>query len=83
MVFSEKIKIKKSLELINSKFQLVMRTGERMTLKMSRWKRMKLPILANCPALRNSDIEYDAMLAQTGVHHYSGKDIELNTECEK
>ncbi len=26
----------------------------------------------NCPAIQKSEIEYYAMLAKTGVHHYSG-----------
>ncbi len=26
----------------------------------------------NCPPLRKSEIEYYAMLAKAGVHHYSG-----------
>lgn len=29
-------------------------------------------ISSNCPALRKSEIEYYAMLAKTGVHHYHG-----------
>lgn len=30
---------------------------------------------------RKSEIEYYAMLAKTGVHHYSGNNIELGTAC--
>uniref|UniRef100_A0AC11CK24 Uncharacterized protein n=1 Tax=Ovis aries TaxID=9940 RepID=A0AC11CK24_SHEEP len=30
-----------------------------------------------------SEIEYYAMLAKTGVHHYSGNNIELGTACGK
>ncbi|CAB1321365.1 unnamed protein product [Coregonus sp. 'balchen'] len=48
-------KTKKSLESINSRLQLVMK----------------------------SEIEYYAMLAKTGVHHYSGNNIELGTACGK
>ncbi|EFH62149.1 hypothetical protein ARALYDRAFT_899598 [Arabidopsis lyrata subsp. lyrata] len=29
--------------------------------------------LHNCPPLRKSEIEYYAMLAKFGVHHYNGK----------
>ncbi|XP_045420480.1 60S ribosomal protein L30-like [Lemur catta] len=44
----------------------------------------KLVILTNnCPALRKSEIEYYAMLAKTGVHHYSGNHIELGKACGK
>ena len=32
---------------------------------------------------RKSEIEYYAMLAITGVHHYSGNNIELGTACGK
>lgn len=33
--------------------------------------------------LRKSEIEYYAMLAKTGVHHYTGNNIELGTACGK
>lgn len=29
----------------------------------------------NCPPLRKSEIEYYAMLAKVGVHHYNGSKI--------
>ncbi|XP_045567559.1 60S ribosomal protein L30 isoform X2 [Salmo salar] len=35
------------------------------------------------PCMRKSEIEYYAMLAKTGVHHYSGNNIELGTACGK
>ncbi|KAB0370503.1 hypothetical protein FD755_018465 [Muntiacus reevesi] len=82
-------KTKKSLESINSRLQLVMKSGKyvlgyKQTLKMIRQGKAKLVILANnCPALRKSEIEYYAMLAKTGVHHYSGNNIELDTACGK
>ncbi|XP_041599839.1 60S ribosomal protein L30-like, partial [Vulpes lagopus] len=80
---------KKSLELINSRLQLVVKSGKyvlgyKQTLKMIRHGKAKSVILANnCPALRKSEIEYYAMLAKTGVHHYSGNNIELGTACGK
>lgn len=44
----------------------------------------KLVIISNnTPPLRKSEIEYYAMLAKTGVHHYSGSNIELGTACGK
>lgn len=44
----------------------------------------KLIIIANnTPSLRKSEIEYYAMLAKTGVHHYSGNNVELGTACGK
>ena len=82
-------KTKKSLESINSRLQLVMKSGKyvlgyKQTLKMIRQGKAKLGILANnCPALRKSEKEYYAMLAKTGVHHYSGNNIELGTACGK
>ncbi|EHH53447.1 hypothetical protein EGM_14088 [Macaca fascicularis] len=80
--------MKKSLESINSRLQLMesgkYMLGYKQTLKMIRQGTAKLVILANnCPALRKSEIEYYAMLAKIGVHHYSGNDIELGTACGK
>ena len=87
MVAAEKTK--KSLESINSRLQLVMKSGKyvlvyKQTLKMIRQGKAKLVILTNnCPALRKSEIEYYAMLAKTGVHHYSDNNIEVGTACGK
>ncbi|XP_032491718.1 60S ribosomal protein L30-like [Phocoena sinus] len=82
-------KMKMSLELINSRLQLVVKSGKyvlgyKRTLKIIWHGKAKLVILANnCPALRKSEIEYYAMFAKTGVHHYSGNNIELGTACGK
>merc|ERR1711915_194250 len=82
-------KTKKAVENINSRLRLVMKSGKyhlgyRQTLKTLRQGKAKLVILAsNCPALRKSEIEYYAMLAKTGVHHYTGNNIELGTACGK
>ncbi|XP_060240595.1 large ribosomal subunit protein eL30-like [Meriones unguiculatus] len=82
-------KTKKSLESINSRLQLVMKSGKnilgyKQTLKMIRQGKAKLVVLANnCPALRKSEVEYYAMLAKTGVHRYSGDNIDLGTACGK
>lgn len=32
---------------------------------------------------RKSETEYYAMLAKTGVHHYSGSNVDLGTACGK
>ncbi|KAB0378132.1 hypothetical protein FD755_009710 [Muntiacus reevesi] len=70
-------KMKKSLESINSRLQLLMKSGNRQG-------KAKLVILAdNCPALRKSDIEYYAMLAKAGVRHYSSNNVELGAACGK
>nr|XP_042128594.1 60S ribosomal protein L30-like [Peromyscus maniculatus bairdii] len=80
---------KRSLESINSRLLLVMKSGKyvlgyKQTLKMIRQSKAKLVILTNnCPALRKSEIEFYAMLAKTGDHHYSGNNIKLGTACGK
>ena len=69
---------KKAAEGINSRLQIVMRSGRytlgyKQCLKSLRKGQSKLVLIANnCPALRKSEIEYYAMLAKTGVHHYAG-----------
>nr|XP_058938448.1 large ribosomal subunit protein eL30-like [Kogia breviceps] len=82
-------KMEKSLESINSRLQLLTKSGKyvlgyKQTLKMIRHGKAKLIILANnFPALRKSEIQYHVVLAKTGVHHYSGNNIELGTACRK
>merc|ERR1712110_409442 len=78
-------KTKKAVESINSRLALVMKSGKyvlgyKQTLKSLRQGKAKLVIIANnTPPLRKSEIEYYAMLAKTGVHHYSGNNNELGT----
>ncbi|CAP23360.1 Protein CBR-RPL-30 [Caenorhabditis briggsae] len=56
--------------------------GYKQTLKSLLNGKAKLVIIANnTPPLRKSEIEYYAMLAKTGVHHYNGNNIELGTAC--
>lgn len=56
--------------------------GYKTTVKSLRSGKSKLIIIANnCPALRKSEIEYYAMLAKIGVHHFSGNNVELGTAC--
>ena len=44
----------------------------------------KLVIISNnCPSVRKSEIEYYAMLSKTGVHHYTGNNVDLGTACGK
>merc|ERR1712083_891906 len=82
-------KVKKSNESINSRLALVMKSGKytlgyKQTLKTLRQGKAKLVIIAtNTPQLRKSEIDYYAMLAKTGVHHYTGNNIELGTACGK
>ncbi|CAF0882577.1 unnamed protein product [Brachionus calyciflorus] len=80
---------KKTMENINNRLQLVVKSGKyvlgyRQTLKALRLGKAKLVILANnTPQLRKSETEYYAMLAKTGVHHYSGSNVDLGTACGK
>merc|ERR1712156_647813 len=82
-------KQKKTVESINSRLALVMKSGKfqlgyKKTLETLRMGEAKLVIIANnTPPLRKSEIEYYAMFAKTGVHHYSGNNIELGTACGK
>merc|ERR1711990_1432181 len=71
-------KAKKEGSSINSRLQLVIKSGKynlgyRETIRQLRQGKAKLVILAdNTPQLRRSEIEYYAILAKTGVHHYKG-----------
>ncbi|XP_019083431.1 PREDICTED: 60S ribosomal protein L30-2 isoform X1 [Camelina sativa] len=85
-------KTKKSHEGINSRLALVMKSGKytlgyKSVLKSLRGSKVltgKLILIsANCPPLRRSEIEYYAMLAKVGVHHYNGNNVELGTACGK
>eukprot|EP00744_Colponema_vietnamica_P000112 GILI01000215.1.p1 GENE.GILI01000215.1~~GILI01000215.1.p1 ORF type:complete len:112 (+),score=42.68 GILI01000215.1:79-414(+) len=82
-------KSKKITESINSRLALVMKSGKyclgyKATLKSLRLGKAKLVIISNnCPPLRKSEIEYYAMLAKTGVHHYTGNNVDLGTACGK
>ncbi|KAF7996503.1 hypothetical protein HCN44_002135 [Aphidius gifuensis] len=82
-------KQKKAMESINSKLALVMKSGKfvlgyKQALKSLRQGKAKLVIIANnTPPLRKSEIEYYALLAKTGVHFYTGNNIELGTACGK
>merc|ERR1711864_20201 len=82
-------KSKKSNESINARLALVMKSGKfclgyKQTLKTLRNGKSVMVIIANnTPPLRKSEIEYYAMLAKTGVHHYAGNNNELGTACGK
>eukprot|EP00518_Triparma_eleuthera_P005424 CAMPEP_0182464324 /NCGR_PEP_ID=MMETSP1319-20130603/8519_1 /TAXON_ID=172717 /ORGANISM="Bolidomonas pacifica, Strain RCC208" /LENGTH=111 /DNA_ID=CAMNT_0024663963 /DNA_START=34 /DNA_END=369 /DNA_ORIENTATION=+ len=82
-------KSKKTMENINSRLQLVMRSGKaalgyKTTLRSLRTGRAKLVIISgNCPPLRKSEIEYISMLSRTHVHHYAGSNTDLGTACGK
>ena len=82
-------KTKSKGDNINSRLQLVMKSGKytlgyRSTLKSLRSGKSKLIIISNnCPPLRKSEVEYYAMLAKTEVMHYNGGNADLGTACGK
>uniref|UniRef100_K3WD43 Ribosomal protein eL8/eL30/eS12/Gadd45 domain-containing protein n=1 Tax=Globisporangium ultimum (strain ATCC 200006 / CBS 805.95 / DAOM BR144) TaxID=431595 RepID=K3WD43_GLOUD len=82
-------KSKKSMENINSRLQLVMRSGKvalgyKQTLKALRSNKAKLVLISNnTQPLRKSEVEYYSMLAKTGVHHFAGNNNDLGTACGK
>jgi large subunit ribosomal protein L30e len=82
-------KVKKNVESINSKIQLVMKSGKtalgyKTTIKALRSNACKMVMISNnTPPLRKSEVEYYAMLAKCAVHHYAGNNSELGTACGK
>jgi len=86
---------KKQIESINSKLQLVMKSGKstlgyKSVLKAIRSQKAKMVIISsNCPTLTKCQIEYYAMLAsskETGacrIQMYSGDNNDLGTACGK
>ncbi|AFZ79170.1 60S ribosomal protein L30, putative [Theileria equi strain WA] len=79
----------KLVENVNHRLQLVMKSGKvclgfKSTKATLRNGKALLVILSNnCPPLRRSEIEYYAMLAKCGVHHYTGDNNDLGTACGK
>ncbi|CAL9117248.1 unnamed protein product [Musa textilis] len=81
-------KAKKSTESINNRLALVMKSGKytlgyKTVLRSLRSSKGLILIANNCPPLRKSEIEYYAMLAKVGVHHFSGSNVDLGTACGK
>ncbi|XP_031473109.1 60S ribosomal protein L30-like [Nymphaea colorata] len=82
-------KAKKTHESINNRLALVMKSGKytlgyKTVLRSLRSSKAKLIIISNnCPPLRKSEIEYYAMLAKVGVHHFNGNNVDLGTACGK
>ena len=72
-----------------SRLALVMKSGKytlgyKTCLKTLRSGKAKLILISsNCPPVRKSEIEYYAMLAKAGVHHYAGNNVDLGTACGK
>ncbi|KAJ1459121.1 50S ribosomal protein L30e-like protein [Pelagophyceae sp. CCMP2097] len=82
-------KSKKSVENLNSRLQLVMKSGKvslgyKTSLRTLRSNKSKLVLIANnTPPLRKSEIEYYAMLSKCQVIHYNGTNSDLGTACGK
>merc|ERR1712028_298970 len=80
-------KTKKGAESINSRLQLVIKSGKyslgyKSTLKSLRAGKAKLVLISsNCPPLRKSELEYYSMLSKANVHHYTGTNNDLGTAC--
>nr|GMD14769.1 60S ribosomal protein L30 [Ipomoea batatas] len=80
-------KTKKTHESINNRLALVMKSGKytlgyKTVLKSLRSSKGKLIIISNnCPPLRKSEIEYYAMLAKVGVHHYNGSRLSAASDA--
>ncbi|KAK4411637.1 60S ribosomal protein L30 [Sesamum angolense] len=76
--------LKKTHESINNRLALVMKSGKytlgyKTVLKTLRNSKGKLILISNnCPPLRKSEIEYYAMLAKVGVHHYNGSELQIS-----
>ncbi|OCF36894.1 60S ribosomal protein [Kwoniella heveanensis CBS 569] len=85
----KKSKSAKNSESINSRLQLVVKSGKftlgyKQALKQLRSGKAKLILISkNCPPLRKSEIEYYAMLSKTNVHHYDGSNYDLGTAAGK
>ena len=76
-------------EGLAGQLKLVMKSGKyklgyKECLKTLRAGKAKLVLIANnCPTVRQSEIEYYAMLSKTAVHHYAGANADLGTACGK
>merc|ERR1712093_834132 len=79
----------KNQSSIHAKLQLVLKSGKsafgyNSTIKSLRSGKSKLIIISNnCPPVRKSELEYYAMLSKTGIHHFTGNNVDLGTACGK
>ncbi|CAM43245.1 60S ribosomal protein L30 [Leishmania braziliensis MHOM/BR/75/M2904] len=82
-------KTKSKVDTINSKLQLVMKSGKyvlgtQQALTTLRQARSKLVVISNnCPPIRRAEIEYYCTLSKTPIHHYSGNNLDLGSACGK
>ena len=82
-------KSKKSVESINSKLALVMKSGKfslgykQALMNMRNGSAKLIVVSSNMPPLQRSEVEYYALLSKTAIHHYNGNNIDLGTACGK
>jgi len=82
-------KQKKSQENINTRLQLVCKSGKytlghTSVLRSLRQGKAKAIIIANnCPALMKIELEYYSMLSKAKTHQYNGNNQDLATACGK
>ncbi|ELK33803.1 60S ribosomal protein L30 [Myotis davidii] len=81
-------KMKKSLELVNSRLQRVMKCGKFVAgdkqMTMVRQGPVKLVVLASThPALRKCKTGHHTTLARAAAHHYRDNGAELAAVCGK
>ncbi|ESL11702.1 60S ribosomal protein L30 [Trypanosoma rangeli SC58] len=80
-------KNKTKVDTINTKIQLVMKSGKyvlgtQQALKTLRQGRSQLVVISsNCPPIRKAEIEYYCTLSKTPMHHYTGNNLDLGTAC--
>ena len=80
---------KQTGEGLVSHLKLVVKSGKyklgyKECLKTLRSGKAKVVLIANnTPTVRQSEIEYYAMLSKSDVHHYAGNNIALGTACGK
>ena len=80
---------KSKVDTINSKIQLVMKSGKyclgfNQVMGTLRAGRSKLIVISNnCHPVRKAELEYYAMLSKTPVHYCSGSNLDLGTACGK
>ena len=76
-------------ENMQQKLQLAVRSGKfrvgfKLAKKQLRNGTSKLMIIANnCPAIRNTELEYLAILGGSKVIHFEGNNVELGTVCQR
>merc|ERR1712160_213669 len=80
---------KNQTENINQKLNLAVRSGKhkvgyKATMKCLRNGQSKLVIISNnCPSIRKTQLEYNAILGGSKVLHFDGNNVELGTAVSR